>query len=211
MFAFFTTKRGVAQWLMLAAHPALVPRKPAALDPDYPGAMAGETATLVLQTAVGNASAKGDGIEAFAKRAMEQLDGLNGEMQGDAQLDVARVRFSAPSPDASRLVPASFARSGRNFLCASAAREGEVGVLRLGSLTLVAVPAEVTLGAARVLEHGDARVLSVANGYLGYLEPGEVVDRREGEARRQYYDRGLLDAVGAATELGLETVGVSQR
>jgi hypothetical protein len=119
-------------------------------------------------------------------------------------LSVARAQLSAPPPDASRLVPSLFTMPGRNFICGSAPKQAEVGVLRLGPLTLVAVPAEVTLAAAQQLEPAGARVLSVANGYLGYVEPAEAVDRREGEARRQYYDRGLLEALDGAAKAALK-------
>jgi neutral ceramidase len=179
-----------AQWWLMAAHPTLVPRKPSALDPDYPGAVDG----IVLQTAVGNASAKGD---AFAERVAKAFDALNGEAVEAPLLSVARVRVDLPAPDASRLVPSLFTMPGRNFLCASASKQADVAALRLGPLALVAVPAEVTFGAQQVL---GARVLSVANGYLGYVEPADTVDRRDGESVRQYYGRALLETLKSAAD-----------
>jgi hypothetical protein len=97
-------------------------------------------------------------------------------------------------------VPSLFSMPGRNFICASAPKQAEVGALRLGPLRLIAVPAEVTLAAAQQLEPADARVVSVANGYLGYVEPADVVDRREGESRRQYFGRTLLEALKGAVD-----------
>jgi hypothetical protein len=194
----------VAQWLVLAAHPTFIPRQPSALDPDYPGAIAQDAATLVLQGAVGNAATNGDSLEAFAQQAVKELGALEGHAVEAPVLSVARAQLGTPAPDASRLVPSLFTMPGRNFICASAPKQAEVGVLRLGPLTLVAVPAEVTLAAAQQLEPAGARVVSVANGYLGYVEPADVVDRREGEARRQYYDRGLLDALDGAAKAALK-------
>jgi hypothetical protein len=193
----------VAQWLLMAAHPTFVPRKSAALDPDYPGLLAGDGANLVLQTAVGNASAAGETKEEFAQKAARELDALAGAPLEAPALSVSRVELDTPMPDATRLVPSPFVMPGRNFLCTSAPKRAELGALRLGPLTLLAVPAEVTLGAARALEHDGARVISVANGYLGYVEPAAMVDRREGEARRQYYERGLLEALKAAADAAL--------
>lgn len=193
----------VAQWLMLAAHPTLVPRKPAALDPDYPGVLAARGdagVTLVLQLAVGNAMAVGDSPAGFAAGVGAAFDALEGAGVEAPSLTVTRVELTPPPPDASRLVPALFTMPGRNFLCVSSEKTAEVGVLKLGTLVIAAVPVELTYGAAREL--GEVPVLSLANGYLGYVEPASVVDAREGEAKRQYYDRMLLERLKAALVLG---------
>jgi hypothetical protein len=94
---------------------------------------------------------------------------------------------------------------GDNLLCGSSAREAEVSALRLGPLTLVAFPAEVSFGAARSLEArtGASRTLSVANGYLGYLEPGEVVKAGAAESRRQYYGPELYDTLADGADLAV--------
>lgn len=192
----------VAQWLLLAAHPTLVPRPAKALHPDYPGVLAERAdagVTLVLQTAVGNASAAADGPEDVAAAALAAFEALPLRALDTPALKVTRVQVTPPGADATRLVPGLFAMPGRNFLCASAPRSAEVGVLQLGPLTLAAVPAEVTHAAAESL---GVPVLSLANGYLGYVEPAEVVARAEGEARRQYYDQGLLDTFRAGIAAG---------
>jgi neutral ceramidase len=43
---------------------------------------------------------------------------------------------------------------------------------------------------------GEARVVSLAQGYLGYIETPEAVRERRGEARRTWYGPGLLDRLG---------------
>ncbi len=192
----------VAQWLMLAAHPTTVARPATALDPDWPGSLASASdagVTLVLQTAVGNARARGDTPGEVAAQAGAAFDALTLQAVEVPAMKVTRVQLTPPAPDATRLVPRLFAMPGHNFLCASAPRQAEVGILELGPLLLVAVPAEVTHASAQSL---GVPIISLANGYLGYVEPAEVVERSEGEARRQYYDKSLLDAFRAAIAAG---------
>ena len=108
------------------------------------------------------------------------------------------MQIAPPASDATRLVPRLFALPGKNFLCTSSPETADVGVLKLGTLELAAIPAEVTHASAQEL---GLPVLSLANGYLGYVEPAELVDRAEGESKRQYYDRTLLEAFRAAVQL----------
>jgi hypothetical protein len=178
----------VSTVFLLAAHPTLVPRPATALDPDYPAQLEG----LVLQSSGGNAVAAGD-IAAKISTAEALELGLE-----ETSLRSWRVEFTPPPPDASRLVPRLFAMPGHNFLCASAPATAEVGLLKIGPLTLAAIPAEVTYGSAKAL---GVPLVSLANGYLGYVEPADVVDRGEGEAKRQYYDRTLLDTIRAALQV----------
>ncbi len=185
-----------AELVLLAAHPTTLKPPAAALDPDYPARLAGDAGTrLVLQSAGGNATTEGDVVTA----ATTALDALGLQALSEPTLSVTRVEVTPPAPDATRLVPRLFAMPGHNFLCASAPRRAEIGVFKLGDFELVALPAEITLGSAQAL---GVTPLSLANGYLGYVEPAEVVERGEGEAKRQYYDKTLLDALGAAVAAG---------
>ena len=49
-------------------------------------------------------------------------------------------------------------------------------------------------------------MLSVANGYLGYLEQDEVVSAGLGEAKRQYYGPELYDALADGAELAVHVL-----
>lgn len=178
---------------LLAAHPTTIPPPAKALDPDYPARIAG---SVVLQSAGGNAStAEGDVVAA----ATAALDAIALQVLELPALSVTRVQLRPPAPDATRLVPRLFAMPGHNFICASAPRQAEIGIFKLGDFELVALPAEVTLGSAQSL---GVTPLSLANGYLGYVEPADVVERGEGESKRQYYDKSLLDAFRAAIAAG---------
>lgn len=199
----------IAEWVVVAAHPTLNPRKVDAADPDYPGAM-GELRTaadagvaLVLQGAGGNASVGGDQTPvAFAALIAAQLPPV-ALIEGPIELGVARARVSLPHPDASRLVPAFSRMPATNFVCLSAAREAEIGVLRLGPVVWMSAPVEASQPAGARLEHaaGAQRLVSLANGYLGYLEPADVVGQAGGESRKQYYGAAMLEALEGAARL----------
>lgn len=201
-----------SRWLLLAAHPTLAARGGSTLDTDWPGAVSASATsqplvTLVLQTAVGNASVDKEHAptEVDVAKALEHaLAGSTLRPGCDAQvLDFASAHFAVPHPDGSRLAPGPFARLAENALCASSEMESEVTLLRLGCVTLLAVPVEPTAESARLLEQltGATRVLALSNGYLGYLEPADVIDRGSGEARRQWFGPELFDRVGKASLL----------
>jgi neutral ceramidase len=214
----------VAELLLFAAHPTLVPRKREYVDPDYPGRLselreAQGGVVLVLQGAVGNASVafnEGQGVERAAAFA-QALSGLVDKATpaatpGPTRLALARAEVALPRPDASRLVPSLTRAAGDNFLCSSAARTAEVSALVLGPLELLTIPGEPTTSAGQVLirRTGATRVLGLSADYLGYVETPELVAQVAGEARRQYYGPALLERLGAAAQLASETAGFSR-
>lgn len=107
-----------------------------------------------------------------------------------------------PRPDASRLVPALTRAAGDNLLCESAPRLAEVGALVLGPLKLVAVPGEPSVAAGMELlrRTGATGVLSLADGYVGYVETAANVQGGLGESKRQYFGPALLERLGVAAE-----------
>jgi len=197
----------VAQLLVFACHPTLVPRPPAGLDPDWPGRLAeteaarGQGVTLVLQGAVGNVSPALHGepagrLDAFVAALAAATDAvpLSAVPPG---LALARVSLGLPGPDAGRLVPRLLRPLANNVLCVAAPSEASVALLRVGPLALLGVPAEPSAGAGRVLEEasGARRVVSLVNGYLGYVETAQHLAHGEGEAERQLLAEGFLDAL----------------
>lgn len=203
--------RALAQLVIFAAHPTTAGRKPKGLEPDYPGRLAaaeearGAGVTLFLPGAVGNGSAgKGGGPKKFAAAVADALPAVapptagaaTGLEASDDALSLDRSRFSLPHPDASRLVPFGLRRLTEDVLCSNAPDAPAVEVLDLGALQLVGVPGEPTFQAAQSLEEAvgpTARVVSVADGYLGYVETAAHVRAGAGEAKRQYFGPGLLD------------------
>jgi len=200
----------VAQLLILACHPTLVPRPPPGLDPDWPGRLAdregelGHGLTLVLQGAVGNASAaltesNGERLGHFVAAVAAAADALP-LAPVPAALGVARASVGLPGPDASRLAPSVARPLVANLLCASAPARSDVALLRLGPLLLLGVPAEPSASAGRVLEEaaGASRAVSLVDGYLGYVETPEHLGARVGESERQLLGPSFLDALARA-------------
>jgi len=204
----------VAQLLVLAAHPTLVPRPPPGLDPDWPGRLArmqegaGQGVTLVLQGNVGNVSVeRGKGppdsaAEAFARAVDGQVQALHlGPVARG--LGHSRLEVRLPGPDASRFVPWGLATVVENVaLWPWAPDWAEVSELRIGDVRLLGVPVEATAASGAVLEAvaGGARIVSLVNGYLGYVEPPDRVMTAAGESRRQLFGPGLLESLRFGTE-----------
>lgn len=204
----------VAQLVVLAAHPTLVARPPPGLDPDWPGQLAiaqereGQGVTLVLQGNVGNVSVQraptgpGEPAEAFAREVEAALPSVPLQPAGTG-LSHARLEVALPGPDASRLVPWGLATLVDNVaLWPWAPGWAELSELRIGSVRLLGVPVETTAASGKVLEGagGGARAVSLVNGYLGYVEPADRVERAAGESRRQLFSPGLLEALRFGTE-----------
>ncbi|EAU66763.1 neutral/alkaline non-lysosomal ceramidase N-terminal domain-containing protein, partial [Stigmatella aurantiaca] len=191
----------VAEMIIFAAHPTMVGRQRAYVDPDYPGRLselreAQGGVTLFFQGAGGNASVafkEGKGAErvaAFAQAMSGLVDrALPQAVPGEVRLALARAEVALPRPDASRLVPRLTRAAGDNFLCHSASHVAEVSALMLGPLQLLTIPGEPTVGAGQVLcqRTGASRVLGLSADYLGYVELPSLVAQRSGEAVRQYY------------------------
>ncbi|MEW5743345.1 MAG: neutral/alkaline non-lysosomal ceramidase N-terminal domain-containing protein [Myxococcota bacterium] len=212
----------IAQWVVLSAHPALVPPGTTALDPDWPGRLAaleaagGGPVTLVLQGGSGNASvdrATATTPDAFARAVHERLSTLTAATPQDStELAWAEVVLGLSRPDASRLAPAPFRAAVENVLCEDADRLVTVAALRLGPLTLLFTPAEPSAPAARVLieQAGASRVVSLANGYAGYVEPEEVTRTGGGESNKQYFDAGFLTRLADAARLVGQAVAAAR-
>ena len=103
-------------------------------------------------------------------------------------------------------MPWPLRRAAENALCRSAPARVEVDALQIGPVVLLSVPAEATSEAGATLEaaSGATRLVSVANGYLGYVDTAPRVRAGEGEAARQYFGPGFLEALGAAANLAGE-------
>ncbi len=203
----------VAQVLILSAHPTLAARKPEGLHADWPGLLAERLerdqgpVTLVLQGAGGNASidrqllptpeAVAEKLEALVRAlpTAPQAEPLSGAWN--------EVRVSLPRPDASRLVPSLLAAAAENALCDDAEDVVVLHGLRLGEARLLWVPVEPSLPAGLVLEEQArvTRLVSLADGYAGYVETTEAARAGTGEAHRQYFPPALLGELASGAKL----------
>ena len=218
-----STQGPVAELVHFAAHPTVVPRDRALVDPDWPGRLSllreeRGGVVLLLQGTVGNVSmsfGEGEGAElalSFARAVSELAERAVPAATGSSRLAFARVEVALPRPDASRLVPSYSRAAGDNFLCASSSRTTEVGALVLGPLELVLVPGEPTVGAGAVLARrtGATGVLGLAGGYVGYVETPAKIEEGAGEARRQYFGPALLDRLGTGAEVAAQAAGFTR-
>ncbi len=197
----------LARWLLMAAHPTLAPRRGDAFDTDWPGVFAetGDGVTLVLQTSVGNASVNKE----VAPSEQDVVTQLGAAQEHSLRVDgcerptlgIAGARVSLPHPDGSRLAPWPFRAAAENALCAAAEMDVEVMMVRLGCVSLLALPVEPSFATAQQLEKltGATRVLALSNGYIGYLEPAEVIRNRLGEAKRQWFGPELYEQLASAS------------
>lgn len=204
----------IGELWMMAGHPTLVPRRVETLDPDYPGIAALDRldagVTLVAQSLGGNAHAGTENATQFARKVEDVFTRLPlSEPRTEVSLGLARVKVPLPHPDGSRLVPSISRAMATNFVCVSADREAEVWALALGDRTLLSVPVEPSYPSGLQLEEAAQanRVLSLANGYLGYVETQEDAEAVKGESKRQYYTPQMFEQL----RLGAALAGTAVR
>lgn len=207
----------IAQVLVISAHPTTVPRGPEGLHPDWPGLLAAKLeagngpVTLVLQGAAGNASVDRAALptpEAVASRLEALVSALPTKQQPEA-LDAAwtEVHVALPRPDARNVVPSPLRPIVENAVCDDAEDLAVLHALALGDTRLLFVPVEPSFAAGLVLEEQAhaRRVVSLADGYAGYVETIENARSGEGEARRQVFPPELLERLSEGARLAGET------
>ncbi|MFZ5445077.1 MAG: neutral/alkaline non-lysosomal ceramidase N-terminal domain-containing protein [Myxococcota bacterium] len=202
----------VAQLVVFSAHPTLVARRPEGLHADWPGVLAERLerdhgpVTLVVQGAGGNASVErstADTPEALAEKLEQAVKAVPTKAEADPfPAAWCEVQVSLSRPDARHLAPAPLRPAVENALCDEVEDFAVLHGLRLGDLRLLFVPVEPSHAAGLVLEEQAraTRVVSLADGYAGYVEPVEVARQGAGEAARQYFPPEFLTqlAEGAA-------------
>jgi len=116
------------------------------------------------------------------------------------RLAVSAASAPLPGTDASRLVPSLMRPVANRLLCLAAPRQAELSVLRIGPTSLLFLPGEATSTAEKEFQavmHG-GRTVSLADGYLGYIEAPSLVRANQGESKRQYFEPRLLEILSRA-------------
>jgi hypothetical protein len=187
----------IATMVNYAMHPTSSPRDQ--LSPDWPGAAAARfhEPLLVLQGAVGNATfdrslgtdALGAKVAARAQRMLAPLAPLPLSTLACAQREV-----ELPPPEASRSVPWPLRRAMSNLLAVAFAPAAVETTLSIGGLTLLGVPGEPVgeLG----LRARPRVLVSLANGYVGYVETEARWAAGQGESARTDFGPSLARALG---------------
>src|SRR5688572_5143138 len=129
------------------------------------------------------------------------------------RLGFAEAEIDLPSTEPQGVWSFFVPRPLGNMLQWMAPRTARVIVLTVGDLTLLGVPGEATQeAAARIIARvrtPDARrlrVVSLAQGYIGYIDTPERARMRQGEARRAWFAPELL----AVVTQGLEAAVAAQ-
>ncbi len=201
----------IATVALLGSHPTLLGSKNRLLSGDWPGAlMRGAGAPLLFfQGAGGDQSAQvpagaGPGPEAYAAAVAARLGSI-GLSEPDAQppFAVARAVAGLPPP-APGALPSPLRGAAGSLLGGALPSQARVTAVRLGPLTLLAVPAEPVEAVARDWRGAagaGAEILSLADDYAGYVEAPARMASGEGETRRTYYGPELAARLEAALAL----------
>jgi hypothetical protein len=203
----------VAELAVFAAHPTILGMENRRISGDWPGRFlsAGAHGTrLFFQGAVGDQSVEvsSETPEAFAGALSARVDALRGSPPDpQAPLAYADVEVGLPPPDPGG-APGWLRRAARNVAWDLFPAAAHVEAVRVGPALLVSVPAEPVAAVAadwrRALPPG-AEVVSLADGYLGYVEVPALRVARQGESVRTYYGPELARRLGDAARLAAET------
>jgi neutral ceramidase len=187
----------IATLIDYAMHPTSAPRDE--LSSDWPGAAAAQfqEPLFVLPGALGNATfaraldTKNLGA-VVAQKAQALLAAA--KPSGDAVLECSQRAASLPHPLGSPRVPWFLRRAVGNAIGLAFAPAAVETRLSFGGVTLLGIPGEPVgeLG----LRARPAVVVSLANGYLGYVETDARWDEGKGEAARTDFGPDLARALG---------------
>jgi hypothetical protein len=202
-----TTGEPLGQVVVFPAHATVHGSRNRRLSGDWPGALARELpgVTVFLQGAEGDQTWRlppgepGPPHVAFGRLVAGTVRGLP-YPPGDTgpALAAATAEVSLPSPSFGA-VPPVLARLVSNLLWGWMPDRTRVVALRVGDVTLLAVPAEpgeVVGSAWRDALGPGAEVVSLVGDYIGYVDTADAVRARTGEARRTYLGPELARVLG---------------
>lgn len=202
---FWSGETLVAQIIVASAHPALEDMRTTHLHPDWPGLLSSTfeenngPVTVVFQGAAGNASVNRDAYassKTAAQKLMLALQTPSETPRQSAPLSMgwATARVPLPHPDAQRLMPSGLQAAAENVLCDEASQEAYIHGLQLGQTRFLWAPFEFSLPAGLAMEEAADvdRLVSLSDGYLGYIETEDAVRTAQGESPKQYFPAETL-------------------
>jgi len=210
----------LAEVTVFAAHPTLLGKRNRTISGDWPGRFLADGRhgmRLFLQGAIGDQSAEGPASaapERFAAAVAAHVDALTYPPPDPAPLlAFAAVEVGLPSLDAGG-APALLRPAARTMTTSAKTlpATARVEAIRIGPALLLAVPAEpvARVGARwRSALPDGAVIVSLADGYLGYVEAPERMAERAGETVRTYYGPALAETLGAAVRAAASATAAS--
>lgn len=129
---------------------------------------------------------------------------------GPTTLGCSESELALPQADLGAMVPWPLGPSVSNLASLAAPETAKAVALRLDDLLLLGVPAEPTFAAARLMEEPleanglSARIVSLAQGYVGYAPLPKDVDARVFSARYSWFGGALASRLGAGAGAAAE-------
>jgi neutral ceramidase len=205
----------VAELTVFAAHPTILGKANRAISGDWPGRFLAGGAhglRLFVHGAIGDQSVDGPAAaspDAFADALSRRVDALSfGAPDPSPPLAFAAVEAALPAPEPGA-VPGPLRRAARTLAFDAMPPVARVQAVRIGPALLVAVPGEPVARVAvgwRAALPADATIVSLAGGYIGYVEAPDRMATRGGETRTTYYGPELAARLGAAVRAAAEAV-----
>jgi hypothetical protein len=209
--------REVGEIALYPSHATLLGLDNRLVSGDWPGALMRmrKEPLLFFQGAVGDQSPSRQlgGPEAYARALAERLGGLDRDLPDPwPELAVAIVSEILP-PNDFGASPPFLRRVARNLFHDLLPDRAQVVAIRLGALTLLAVPVEPVAEVGRrwrAAAGEGAEILSLAGDYLGYVETSERMAEMAGETVHTYYGPELADRLAGAVKVAAEAVRPEQ-
>jgi hypothetical protein len=205
----------LAELTVFGAHPTMLGKRNRSISGDWPGrfiAGGAHGVRLFLQGALGDQSVDSPtpaSPERYAAALSDRVDSLAyGEPDPSPVLAFASVELPLP-PVAPGRAPAPLRPAARNLVGGAMPSSARVQALRIGRALLLAVPGEPVAGVAaewRASLPRDAAIVSLAGGYVGYVEAPQRMAAGSGETVRTYYGPELARRLGDALRAAAEAV-----
>jgi hypothetical protein len=176
---------------------------------------------LFVQGALGDATSTppegaGSRLDRMGGKVAEAVaEALGGAEPVEAEMGLSSIEIALPPAEADSVVPGPLRRPAANLLSLIAPSSAEATVLTLGRTAWLFMPAEPTAAGASALREkargllpAQAKValVSLAQGYVGYLETPEAMAQGQGEARRTLFGSALQERIGEGLVRGLEAL-----
>jgi len=208
--------REVGEIVLYPSHATLLGLDNHLVSGDWPGALmrSRKEPLIFFQGAVGDQTpipqrGPGGRPEAYARALARHLDELVHDLPDPwPELAVATVSEVLPPTDFGASPP-FLRRVARNLFYDLLPDRAQVVAIRLGALTLLAVPGEPVAEVGRrwrVAAGEGAEILSLAGDYLGYVETSERMAEMAGETVHTYYGPELADRLAGAVKVAAEAV-----
>jgi hypothetical protein len=204
----------LAELTIFAAHATILGKRNRVLSGDWPGRfLQGGTHGLrvFFQGAIGDQSTEGPSsgsTRGFANVLSSRVDALQfAAPEAAPALAFAAVELGLPANEVGG-APWPLRPAARNLAARIFPATARVTAIRLGPVLFLAVPAEPVSAVAaawRTTLPAGAAIVSLANGYLGYVEEASRMADGRGETRLTYYGPSLAAVLGAAVQVAAET------